>query len=78
MTCRWQTPLAEGDKVNLIAKLDHHEGGLHAICNFSKGNESTAVLALFICLAELFARACQAACTEDISKRLGKCSPDAL
>jgi hypothetical protein len=31
------TLLQEGDMVNLVADLDQHDGGLHAICDCSKG-----------------------------------------
>jgi len=31
------TILQEGDVVNLVADLDEHNGGLHAICDCSKG-----------------------------------------
>lgn len=34
---RVQTPVCEGDKVNLLARLDHHNGSLHAICDYSRG-----------------------------------------
>ena len=46
ITDRCLTPVAVGDKLNLIASLDWHQGGLHAICNFSKGGLSTKSIQL--------------------------------
>lgn len=53
---RYETPVAEGDKLNLIAALDLHQGSLHAICNFSKGETSNLISPIFCRKLNLFSR----------------------